>query len=91
MVYRDPAKEQFAEALQQRGADLTPVRLVIRTGESFLTPEITTEMMEGVAEDRRKLVADLGLRSAIMVPLRGRGGVYRLHELRPRAASSELR
>lgn len=72
VVHRDPAKEQFAEALQQRGADLSPVWAVIRTRKPFLVPEIDADLPR-LNEAGREIVRGLGLRSALMVPLIGRG------------------
>ena len=76
VVHKDPEKEQFAAALQRKGADLRPVYDVLRTASPVFLPVITESGLDQwpVTEERRKLIRDLGLRSAIILPLLGRSG-----------------
>lgn len=76
VVHKDPAKEQFAADLQRDGADLAPIHHVINTSEPLFLPHITGQEIENSAlsEERLKLISELGLRSAIIVPLLGRAG-----------------
>jgi len=75
VVHRDPEKEKFASQLQRRGADLRPIERVIRTGRPVFFSEIDDMIgLEGLEEDRRQLLRDLGVRSAIIAPLVGREG-----------------
>jgi len=79
--HTDPARVTFARELQERYPDnpdaLTGVPAVIRRGEPELIPEITDEMLRAAALDELHfdLVMELGLRSYICVPLKGREGV----------------
>ena len=55
------------------------VALVMRTGRSQLTPRLTREMLEAAAPDAeyaRVIYDELGLRSALTVPLRARGQLF---------------
>ncbi len=55
------------------------VALVMRTGRSQLTPRLTREMLEAAAPDAeyaRVIFDELGLRSALTVPLRARGQLF---------------
>ena len=55
------------------------VALVMRTGRSQLTPRLTREMVEAAAPDAeftRLIFDELGLRSALTVPLRARGQLF---------------
>lgn len=76
VVHKDPEKEQFAAALQRGGADLRPVYDVIETGAPVFLATITDQGLDRwpVSEERRQLIRELGLRSAIIVPLSGRSG-----------------
>jgi serine phosphatase RsbU (regulator of sigma subunit)/PAS domain-containing protein len=55
------------------------VALVMRTGQSQLTPRLTRAMVEAAAPDAeftRLIFDELGLRSALTVPLRARGRLF---------------
>lgn len=75
----DPAKVELARRLQREyPPDLeatTGVAAVIRSGRAECYPEITEDVLDraGVTGERRDLVRALGLRSAIVAPLRARG------------------
>jgi PAS domain S-box-containing protein len=79
--HTDPARVTFARELQERYPEnpdaLTGVPAVIRRGEPELIPEITDEMLRDAALDELHfdLVSELGLRSYMCVPLKGRDGV----------------
>jgi PAS domain S-box-containing protein len=81
IAHTDPDMVAFALRLQARfpydpdGA--TGVPRVIRTGETEFYPEITPAVVAdlGVDDERRDVIAQLALRSAIAVPLRKRGRV----------------
>ncbi|HEV7193508.1 MAG TPA: GAF domain-containing SpoIIE family protein phosphatase [Jatrophihabitantaceae bacterium] len=81
VAHIDPAKVSWAREMQQRyPTDLdaqTGVAQVVRTGVSELYPQITDEMLvEGARdEEHLQLARDLGLRSAMVVPLAARGRV----------------
>ena len=82
VAHTDPAKVEWAWRLQ----DVYPpdidapagVAHVIRTGSSELFGEITDEMIAAAARDEEHLqvVRDLGMHSAITVPLAARGHVF---------------
>src|SRR4051794_5358846 len=77
----DPAKVAWANALQGR----YPTRLdaptgapnVVRTGRSEVYPALSTELVEqsAVDEEHRQILRALGMSSAMVVPLPGRGGI----------------
>jgi GAF domain-containing protein/anti-sigma regulatory factor (Ser/Thr protein kinase) len=79
IAHADPEKVTFAERLQQRYPDdpeaATGVPQVIRTGRSELYSEITDEMLVAGARDEEhlRIARELGLSSALIVPLRGDG------------------
>jgi serine phosphatase RsbU (regulator of sigma subunit) len=78
--HSDPGRVEFARELERRyPTDLSGgVGRVIETGESQLTPRITREMIEASAPDAdftRIIFDELGLHSALTVPLRARGEV----------------
>ena len=76
----DPAKAEVARELRRRfplgmDADLG-APAVVRTGRSQLIPEIPPEALDvALTDELRLIVRDLGLRSLMCVPLRGREGV----------------
>jgi PAS domain S-box-containing protein len=78
VVHRDPARVTFAREMQERyppdPAAPTGAPAVIRSGEPELVPEITDEMVAAGARDElhRDLLLELGLRSYMCVPMRGR-------------------
>jgi PAS domain S-box-containing protein len=75
--HSDPQKRAVAREFQRRfpsrPEDAAGVGLAIRTGEPQLYPEITEEMLVDVPEERRRTVRELGIRSAMIVPLQARG------------------
>lgn len=78
----DPAKVAWAEKMQ----DLYPVDMaaptgapaVLRTGTSELYPDLPPELLESSAQSPEHLQAlrELGLVSALVVPLAGRAGLF---------------
>jgi len=79
VAHTDPKQERFAWDLEDRYPtdpnDTTGVPEVLRTGKAELYGEITDEMVEQGARDPQHLdiIRGLGLRSAMLVPLRARG------------------
>jgi hypothetical protein len=75
-AHRDPDKLALAERLRayepQRMNPDQGLGLVVRTGESQLYPEVTDEMLVPAARDEEhlSLLRAVGLRSALIVPLR---------------------
>ncbi|MGE0868367.1 MAG: PAS domain S-box protein [Kofleriaceae bacterium] len=82
VAHADPAKVEFARDLARRyPADPNAPNgapKVIRTGRSELYPEIPTALLEAAAMDAEhlELIRALDLRSAMIVPLRGRADVF---------------
>lgn len=78
VAHADPEKLQFALELQKRypRSDETTLRIA-KTGESELYPEISDEMLERTARDAEhlRILRELHLRSAMIVPLKIRGSV----------------
>lgn len=81
VAHVDPAKVALARELQSRWPS-DPERpsgsaIVARTGESLLVEEVTDEMLvEGTRDpEHLHLARELGLRSALSVPLRAHGRV----------------
>ena len=76
--HADPDKERFAWELSRRYPpdpdDPQGVPGVLRTGEPQFVREITDELLEAGAQDAEhlKIIRGLGLRSAMIVPLRAR-------------------
>ena len=79
VAHSDPKQERFAWDLEDRYPtdpnDTQGVPEVLRTGKAELYHEITAEMLEQTARDPEHLevIRGLGLRSAMLVPLRARG------------------
>jgi PAS domain S-box-containing protein len=75
----DPKKILFAEELQRRypPAAHSAASLVVETGEAQLVPELTQEQIRSATADdlHFELIAELGLRSFMSVPLRTRDRV----------------
>jgi PAS domain S-box-containing protein len=77
----DPAKVRFALALQKEyppdSKATRGVPEVLRTGEPELYPDIPDQLLVEAARDERhlQLLRELGLRSAMIVPLLGRGRI----------------
>jgi serine phosphatase RsbU (regulator of sigma subunit)/PAS domain-containing protein len=83
LEHSDPRKVQLGLDLSRRfpiDADgEAGVALVMRTGRSQLTPRLTREMLEAAAPDAeyaRVVFDELGLRSALTVPLGARGQLF---------------
>lgn len=80
-MHRDPAKVGFAKELADRYANRPEsrhgARSAIRTGESQLVTDVTDGLLRGIAQDdaHLQLLRELGLRSFIVTPLRGRDSV----------------
>jgi PAS domain S-box-containing protein len=80
--HRDPKKLDVAHALADRYANRPEsrygARAVIRSGQSELVPEVTDDVIAGIAQDDEhlRLVKTLGLRSFMIVPLRGRDAIF---------------
>ena len=78
----DPDKVRWAEELGQRyPTDPDAPRgvpNVIRTGEPELLPEIPEALLEAAAQDEEhlRILRELGLRSAMIVPLKARGRTF---------------
>jgi PAS domain S-box-containing protein len=83
VAHGDPKKIELAMELDRRYPTdpdgQAGVAAVIRTGASQLTSRITREMVEQAAPDAdftRIIFDELGLRSALTVPLRARGRLF---------------
>ncbi len=80
VAHIDPAKETWGRELNRR----YPTRIeephgvahVLRTGEPLFLPEIAPEALAASAKDEehRRIIRELGFRSAVAVPLVARGG-----------------
>ena len=74
-AHADPAKEDLLRVLQNRfpldPSQIDYLRTVLHTGQPVLLPEVTEEVLEGVAPDpeHRNMLKHLGVRSAMLVPL----------------------
>lgn len=75
----DPAKEALLRQIQDRFPPAwdgpLPAARAIRTGEAIVTPETSPDWLAEYTDDDeyRRLVAEIGLRSALAVPLAARG------------------
>jgi PAS domain S-box-containing protein len=82
VAHVDPAKVSLARELALRypadPAAPTGAPNVVRTGRSELYPEIPRELLDAGAidDEHRRIIHSLGLRSAMVVPLRGRERVF---------------
>jgi PAS domain S-box-containing protein len=80
-THRDPAKIALARSLAARYANRQDAdhgaRAVIRTGRSQLVPEVGEHVLADIAQNDEHLgiLRQLGLRSFICVPLRGRDAI----------------
>jgi PAS domain S-box-containing protein len=79
LAHADPEKRRFADALHDRfppdpDAD-QGLGAVLRSGEPMLVPEITEEMLAASIGDEEQLglIRQLGMRSAMIVPLQALG------------------
>jgi PAS domain S-box-containing protein len=82
VAHVEPEKVALARELQQRyppdlEAPTGSANVALRTGESELYAELTPELLEraGADEEQVRLIRDLGMTSAMVVPLRARGRV----------------
>ncbi|HEY2378504.1 MAG TPA: ATP-binding protein [Gemmatimonadaceae bacterium] len=79
--HRDPSKREAAHALAARYANRPEsqfgARAVIRSGRSQLVTTVTDDILSNIAQDAQhlRLVRGLGVRSFIVVPLRGRDAI----------------
>jgi PAS domain S-box-containing protein len=79
VAHADPAHGELAAELERRsGSDsATPggVAKAMRSGRAELVPEVVDDLLEVAAEDETHLAVlrELGVRSAMIVPLRARG------------------
>ena len=82
VAHVDPTKVEYAHALTRRYPPdpnaPTGAPNVARTGKSELYPEIPRALLEAAAvdDDHRRIIRELDLRSAMVVPLRGREHVF---------------
>jgi signal transduction histidine kinase/ActR/RegA family two-component response regulator len=82
VAHVDPAKVAYARELRRRYPprqdDATGIVSVIRSGRSQIVPDITPEVLDRVArdEEHRAIIQKLHIRSAMIVPLRGRDRVF---------------
>jgi PAS domain S-box-containing protein len=80
IAHIDPQKVAIAQELHRRyptdPADSSGVAQVLRAGEPELVPEITDQTLAARArdEDHLRILRELGLRSSMVIPLRGRSG-----------------
>ena len=88
-----PARRGAARALPGRPRRRTGVPNVIRTGEPELYPEIPDELLVEAARDEEhlRLMRELGLVSAMVVPLKARGRRARRDHLRRLRVGPPLR
>src|SRR3954465_3748800 len=82
VAHVEPEKVALARDLQQRyppdlDAPTGSANVALRTGESELYPEITPDLLERAGADKEQvaLIRDLGMTSAMVVPLRARDRV----------------
>jgi len=82
VAHVDPRKVELAQALGQR-YPLRPdasagVPKVMRTGQSEFYPELSPEVLDlaAVDDEHGRALRELALRSAVIVPLRGKGPVF---------------
>lgn len=81
VAHADPAKLRFALELQKKyPPDDEASMRVVRSGESELYPEIPDAMLEQSARDAEhlRIIRELQLRSAMVVPMKIRGDVLGL-------------
>ncbi|HZA51995.1 MAG TPA: PAS domain-containing sensor histidine kinase, partial [Myxococcaceae bacterium] len=82
VAHSDPAKLQLARELREKYPPKPDapggVPHVLRTGKSVLYPEVPDELLRASAqsEEHYRLARELGLKSAMIVPLRARGRIF---------------
>ena len=82
IAHVDPQKEYLAQQVEIRPEDLSsetlPVARVFRTGTPELFDDISEEELRNTVQDSQKFEAlvQLGLRSAVVVPIPGRHAVH---------------
>ncbi|MDQ2677027.1 MAG: SpoIIE family protein phosphatase [Actinomycetota bacterium] len=82
VAHADESRVEIARRLREKypvdPRAETGVPNVIRTGQTEVYPEVTDEMLSQAARDENHLalLRELGLRSAMIVPLRARGRVF---------------
>ena len=82
VAHRDPSKLELAQRLREfQSEELRPDRgvgRVLRTGASEILRDISDEMLVGAAtsQEHLSLLREVGFRSVLLVPLRGRGGAF---------------
>lgn len=82
VAHVDPAKIEFAREVSRRYPPDPDspfgVSNVLKTGKSEFYPQITDEMLKSVArnEEHLKLICELGMKSAMVVPLVARGRTH---------------
>jgi len=80
--HAEPDKIAVAREYRRRypphAGDQTGVALAIDSREPLVYPEITDEMLEQAVDDleQRRMLRDLGIRSAMIVPLEARGRAF---------------
>jgi PAS domain S-box-containing protein len=81
VAHANPDKVRFAEELQRKfppnPESGTGVYRVLRTGEPEVYPEITDELLAASAQDEEhlRILREVGMRSAMVVPLVARGRI----------------
>ncbi len=81
IAHADPQKEQLAQQTEIRPEDLSgntlPVFRVFQTGTPELLADISDEELRETVKDPQKygVLKDLGLRSAVVVPIQGRHSI----------------
>lgn len=82
VAHVDPKKVEFARELGRRYPQDPDTKMgalaVIRTGEAQLVPDISDKLLEQAARDpdHLSLLRELGMRSAMVVPLSARGRTF---------------
>ncbi len=81
VTYVDPAKEEIAREIIRRCPPdpnaSEPYRAVLASGEPYLVPEVSAELVSALADDGEQLamMRELGLHSLMLVPLVVRGQI----------------
>lgn len=80
IAHADPTKDPIVQALDRYPVDpegAHPANQVLKTGEPVLITEIADALIDAIAQDAEhaRLIRALGLKSAMIVPLRARGHI----------------